>query len=77
MSAIQSLSHPSKSTFPEILDSRAAAKLLHVHLTTIQDLARRGQIPGRKVGKDYRFLKSALIQWLAHTHHLRAEGVRS
>lgn len=52
---------------PEVMDSHAAARLLRVHLTTIQELVRRGSLPGRKVGKDYRFLKSALLAWLAHT----------
>lgn len=48
----------------EVIDSRAASTFLQVHLTTIQELARRGEIPCRKVGKDYRFLRTALCQWL-------------
>ena len=49
----------------EVLDSHGAAELLHVHLSTVQELAREGKLPGRKVGKDYRFLRSALLAWLA------------
>lgn len=52
---------------PEVLDSLAVAQLLRVHLTTVQDLARRGQLPGRKVGKDYRFLREAVVAWLGQT----------
>lgn len=65
MTFVQPLSGPTHAlTFPEILNSQAAADLLRVHLTTIQELARRGKIPCRKVGKDYRFYKDALIDWL-------------
>lgn len=54
-----------KSSFPEVLDSAAVALLLKVHLTTVQELARRGDLPGRKVGKDYRFFKEAVVAWLS------------
>lgn len=63
---------------PEVMDSQAAALLLRVHLTTVQDLARRGDLPGRKVGKDYRFLRSALLTWLRgdDAHHSPYGGRR-
>ena len=48
----------------DVIDSRAAAALLCVHLTTVQELAKRGEIPCCKVGKDYRFLRAALLEWL-------------
>ena len=49
----------------EVIDSADVAQLLHVHLTTVQELTRRGQLPGRKVGKDYRYLREAVLGWLA------------
>lgn len=55
------------SSFPEVLDSAAVALLLKVHLTTVQELARRGDLPGRKVGKDYRFFRAAVVAWLSET----------
>ena len=61
---------------PEVMDSQAAARLLRVHLTTIQELVRRGTLPGRKVGKDYRFLKSALLAWLDHAASETSPAVR-
>jgi excisionase family DNA binding protein len=68
MVSMLSLDQPAhRIELPEVMDSQAAAQLLRVHLTTIQELVRRGALPGRKVGKDYRFLKSALLAWLART----------
>lgn len=58
-------SAPAPMEAPEVLDSLAVARLLRVHLTTVQELARRGHLPGRKVGKDYRFLKAAIVAWLS------------
>lgn len=55
----------SNLSYPEVLDSAAVALLLKVHLTTVQELARRGDLPGRKVGKDYRFFKPAVVAWLS------------
>lgn len=51
----------------EVIDSKATAILLQVHVTTVQELARRGEIPCRKVGKDYRFLRPAILAWLQET----------
>ena len=53
------------AAIPEVLDTFGVARLLRVHLTTVQDLAKRGQLPGRKVGKDYRFLRKAVLDWLS------------
>ncbi len=50
---------------PEILDVAGAAALLKVSVNSIYYLLERGKIPARRVGKGYRFLKSALLTWLA------------
>ena len=58
-------SHSNDSlALPEVLDTKAAATLLQVHLTTVQQLAQRGEIPCCRVGKEYRFLREALSEWL-------------
>jgi excisionase family DNA binding protein len=41
------------------------ADLLRVHHTTVYRLAKRGQIPGFKVGSDWRFSKRQILKWLA------------
>jgi two-component system response regulator (stage 0 sporulation protein F) len=48
----------------DILDSHAAARYLGAHVETIRRLARRGGIPAFKIGKDWRFSRSALREWI-------------
>ena len=54
----------------DVLDSHEAAGLLGAHVETVRRLARKGDIPSYKIGKDWRFSKSTLIKWV-DTHHLR------
>ncbi|MBN1546492.1 MAG: response regulator [Syntrophaceae bacterium] len=54
----------------DVLNAQEAADFLGAHLETIRRLARKGEIPSYKIGKDWRFLKEALTNW-AETHHLR------
>ncbi len=51
-------------THADILDSHAAAQYLGAHVETIRRLARRGGIPAFKVGKDWRFSRAALHDWM-------------
>ena len=44
----------------EILTTRQVAKLLKIHPVTVRKLAQRGEIPGWRVGKSWRFSKSEL-----------------
>ena len=48
----------------EVLSVEEAAKLLKVPPATIRREARAGRLPGRHVGKQWRFARSALIDWL-------------
>lgn len=48
----------------EVLDSEAAADLLGVKPVTIRTYARKGIIPGKKLGNGWRFIKSDLLTWL-------------
>src|ERR1700675_5042759 len=49
----------------EILDVEGAAPLLGVS-TTIYNLARKGEIPATRVGREWRFARANLIQWVAN-----------
>lgn len=49
---------------PDILDVKEAAALLRVHSNTIYQLASVGQVPCRRVGRQYRFSRAALERWL-------------
>lgn len=47
----------------EVLNVKGAADFLGAHKETIRRLARKGDIPAYKIGKDWRFYKEALIHW--------------
>jgi len=52
-----------KNDTTDVLKAREAAGFLKAHVETIRRLARRGEIPAFKVGKDWRFHKEALRRW--------------
>lgn len=47
-----------------VLDVTGAARFLGVSSTTIYKLARAGEIPARRVGKEWRFSHARLTKWL-------------
>jgi excisionase family DNA binding protein len=50
----------------EIVDVEGAATLLGVSTTTIYNLARKGEIPATRVGREWRFARANLIAWVAN-----------
>ncbi len=50
---------------PEILNPQEAAEFLRVSLLTVQRQARAGRLPGRRIGKQWRFSRTVLLEWLA------------
>lgn len=48
-----------------ILTLAEAANYVRVSQRTMGELARRGQVPGQKVGREWRFLRSSLERWLS------------
>jgi excisionase family DNA binding protein len=46
----------------EVLTVSQVSKLLKLHRITIYKLARSGMIPGLRVGKKWRFLKSKIMK---------------
>ena len=49
---------------PEILTPQEAADFLRVSLLTVQRQAKAGRLPGRRVGKEWRFSRSVLLEWV-------------
>ncbi len=47
---------------PVIFDTEYAAILLGIHPATVRTMARLGQLPASKVGRLWRFEKSALME---------------
>ena len=48
----------------EILTVGQVSKFLKLHQRTIYKLVRNGMIPGRRVGKKWRFLRSEIMNFL-------------
>jgi len=49
---------------PEVFTLTEAAEYLRVSEKVLRQLAEEAAVPGRKLGKEWRFLKSALQDWL-------------
>jgi excisionase family DNA binding protein len=49
----------------EVIDVAAVARLLRVGRNTVYALVGRNEIPHRRVGKQIRFHRSAVMRWLA------------
>jgi excisionase family DNA binding protein len=50
---------------PEVLTLAQAAALLQVDAAEVAALAEAGELPGRRIGGDWRFPRAALLDWLA------------
>jgi excisionase family DNA binding protein len=50
--------------FEPLIDSQQAAALMRVHPETVKRRARRGEIPGIKLGKIWRFRASGLESFI-------------
>ena len=53
----------------EFLTAEELSKLLKLHQRTIYKLAKKGIIPGRRVGKKWLFLKSDVIKFFQKRHN--------
>ncbi|MBZ9713494.1 helix-turn-helix domain-containing protein [Deinococcus multiflagellatus] len=51
-------------TTDEVLTLEELAAFLKVSETTAYALVRAGEVPGRKVGREWRFLKARVVDWL-------------
>jgi excisionase family DNA binding protein len=50
---------------PEVMSPAQAARLLQVDKDVLLELAAAGRVPGRRVGGEWRFARTALIDWLS------------
>jgi len=53
------------TTEQEILTAAEAARFLKVSPRTLRELAASGAIPARKVGREWRFSRTALEKWVS------------
>jgi excisionase family DNA binding protein len=50
---------------PEVLTAEQLAELLQPDAKTVRALAARRELPGRKLGREWRFSRRAVLDWLA------------
>ena len=50
---------------PDVLTLEEVAELLAVDREQILELARSGELPGRRIGAEWRFARAAVLEWLA------------
>jgi excisionase family DNA binding protein len=50
---------------PDILTLQEAAEFLRVPPLTMQRQVKAGRVPGRRIGKEWRFSRTVLIEWMA------------
>ena len=49
----------------DVLTTAQLAELLQTDEKTVRAIAQKGELPGRKVGRDWRFSRAAVLDWLA------------
>lgn len=54
-----------ESTIPEVMSVRELADYLRISVHTVYRLVEQGRLPGRKVGKHWRFHRDVIVAWLA------------
>lgn len=56
--------HSHRLTRDEVMTAAEVAELLHLPLSTVYYLARRGELPARRLGRTWRFLRPRLEELL-------------
>jgi excisionase family DNA binding protein len=61
------------ATQPRVLTVGDLSEYLRVHRSTIYRLLKKGQLPGFKIGSDWRFNTEVIDQWRLHQGTLQAD----
>lgn len=61
----------------EVLTASQVAALLKIHPRTVYNLARKGSIPGRKLGGSWRFRRDAILKMVPGGASLEEKGLGS
>jgi excisionase family DNA binding protein len=56
---------------PDVLTVEQLAELLQLDEKTVRGLAAKGELPGRKLGRHWRFSRQAVLEWLARPERKR------
>lgn len=61
-------------SFPTVMTVNQVAEYLQVSRRTVYSMAAAGDLPGKKVGEQWRFFKPELDRWLAQESNVDQEG---
>jgi excisionase family DNA binding protein len=50
---------------PEVMNAEQAGQFLQIEEAVVVEMAEAGKLPGRKLGKEWRFSRAALVAWLS------------
>jgi excisionase family DNA binding protein len=50
---------------PEVMNAEQAGDFLQIDEAVVIEMAEEGKLPGRKLGKEWRFSRAALVAWLS------------
>ena len=51
-------------TRDDVMTAAEVAELLRIPVSTVYELARRGRIPGHRIGRTWRFVRREIEEWL-------------
>ena len=54
-----------REDLPEVMDPEQTAEFLQIEAETVVEMAEAGKLPGRRLGKHWRFSRAALVAWLS------------
>lgn len=57
-----------------VISADTVADLLGVHVQTVYTAAREGQIPCRRVGRRFVFVREVVERWLCESNHNASAG---
>lgn len=60
----------------EVLTPQEVADLLHLSVYSVKKLAREGVLPGKRVGRQWRFSHRAVLEWLEEERLTEEEMAR-
>jgi excisionase family DNA binding protein len=63
-----------RRSLPSVMTVKELSLYLRVHPSTIYKLLRRGDLPGFRIGADWRFSTEAIDRWCSERRMRRFEG---
>lgn len=68
MSAIAGIGSRAPLTRDDVMLASEVAELLRIPSSTVYDLARRGVLPGHRVGRAWRFVRPEVEEWVQRAY---------